>query len=229
MAHFTDKKIGTLIVTMIVIMLSFVLIIFATKKSSVDNYLVITHYNLNKIAEELKTNPSYTHQDFEYFVNALTRLADSPDSIIGQTPRSLINIEKNIANEQISNVLLNTCSRVSMFLNHQFHYEGIKFDDSDPNDKINNIIFTISNTSNQTIQKIEGALTFYDAVGNIVRVYNLGTNPNSPIPVSGINNEQLDTGTIIFGMSFAHGDKDPNPSIRFRDSLIRNEPNLRPV
>jgi len=206
-----------------------ILLVAVLKDQSSFPTTPINRTNLSEIAEKVANATAITKEEKEFFINALTRFADEPDSIIGKTAAQLANSEKEIAMQQLSEVLNNTGSRVQMFLNHQFQYEGIKFDDNDPDNKINNIIFTITNTADRPIKRIEGNLSFYDHGGNVVRVYGLATSPESPIPVSGINSAQVDTGKVSFGMAFPHGDNDPNPSIRFRDSLIRNQRDLRPV
>ena len=184
--------------------------------------IIINKNNISTIAEDLSKSTKVANEDIEYFISAITRFGDNPDSLIGKSVENLIEEEKIRNKNMLNESLLNTGSRITLFMNHKFRYVGIQFNDTNPEKKMNNIVFDIFNISDKNIKRVEGHLTFYDPSGKIVRVYNLAT-AATEIPIS-------DTITgIRFSMPFIHGDRDTNPEIRRRDSLIRNAKDLNAV
>ncbi len=171
----------------------------------------ITKTNLAQISEEMQKKA--TDEDIEYFVNAITRLGNTPDSIIGKSVQQLIEEQKKYYRGELEKTLVGTGTRVALFLNHQFKYHGIRFLDEDPNQPKNDIVFEITNISDKEIKRIEGNLSYYDNNGNIIRIFQLATGTNIPV-----TNEK----SLIFSMPFNH-------NVKTADTLIRTRKDLRAI
>ena len=166
----------------------------------------ITKTNLAKISEEMQKTAS--NENIEYFVNAITRLGNTPDSIVGKTVSQLIEEQKKYHRDELGKTLLGTGARVELFLNHIFHYYGIQFLDDDPNQLRNNVVFDVTNISDKEIKRLEGHLSFYDPQGRLVRVFPLAT--GTSIPVTG------DEKSLRFAMPFIHNPNSDDTLIRTR-------------
>lgn len=173
----------------------------------------ITKTNLSTISEEMQTSAS--DEDIEYFVNAITRLGNTPDSIIGKSVQQIIDEQKKHYRNELEKTLVGTGTRISLFLNHQFKYHGIRFLDEDPKQPINDIVFEITNIADKDIKRIEGNLSYYDNNGRIIRIFQLATG-NTISPVT------KDDKAMIFSMKFNH-------NIKTDDTLIRTNPDLRAI
>jgi len=173
----------------------------------------ITKTNLVAISEEMQKIAN--EEDIENFVNAITRLGNTPDSIIGKSVQQLIDNQKKYYRDELEKTLVGTGTRISLFLNHQFKYHGIRFLDEDPKQPINDIVFEITNISDKEIKRIEGNLSYYDNTGRIIRIFQLATGNNIP-PVS------IDDKAMIFSMKFNH-------NIQTDDTLIRTNQDLRAI
>ena len=155
-----------------------------------------------------------SNEDAELFINAITRVGNHKDSIVGKTILELINNQKQFVRERTNDILRNSGARISLFLNHKFEYIGIQFEDSDSKNKINNIVFEIQNTSDKPIKKIEGRLQFYTPNGELIKLYSLVTATEVPA-----NSDKA----TRFVMPFKH-DESSN-----RDQIIRNSRNLSAI
>lgn len=175
----------------------------------------ITIHNLQEIANQMKNDKNFSQENMELFINALTRLNGDKDSIVGKTVAQLINEQKNFLLSRTTDILEHSCARITFFLHHKFEYIGIRFNDSNKSQKINEIVFDLTNTSDKEIKKIEGVLQFYTPHGEIVKLFNIST--ASPIPVS------KDGNGIRFLMPFHH---DANNE---RDKIIRASRELNAV
>ena len=119
---------------------------------------IITLSNLATISSEIKQSAS--DEEIEFFINSLTRLGNTPDSIVGKTVAQLIEGQRKYYREELGKTLIGTGTRVELFLNHRFHYHGIQFLDEDPKQPKNNIVFDVSNISDKEIKRIEGNLSY---------------------------------------------------------------------
>ena len=172
----------------------------------------VTKTNLIELTSEMQSTAS--DEDIDFFVNAITRLGSTPDSIIGKTIKQLIDEQKEFYRSELEKTLLGTGARITLFLNHKFHYRGVQFIDDDPKQLKNNIVFEITNTSDVNIKRIEGHLSFYDPQGRIVRVFPLATGVEIP--------PTTDDKALMFSMPFVH-----NPSTD--DTLIRTRRDFHAV
>ena len=182
-----------------------------TLNSEIANQ-VITKSNLADLSLEMQKNAS--NEDIEYFVNAITRLGNTTDSIVGKTIKQLIEEQKNYYRNELEKTLIGSGARISLFLNHKFVYRGIQFLDDDPKQFKNNVVFEITNTSERDIKRVEGHLSFYDPDGNLIRVFSLAT--GTVIPPTG------DDKALVFTMPFIHN---PNTD----DTLIRTRKDFRAI
>ncbi len=174
----------------------------------------ITLHNLEEVSNKLAEAENISTRDIELFVNALTRLGSEKDSIVGKTVSEIVASQKRFLKDRASEVLRNSGARISLFLNHTFKYVGIQFNDEDPQNKINNIVFEVLNTSDKPIKKLEGRLQFYTQAGELVKIYNLST----ATEISENTNKPL-----RFSMPFKYDDNSQ------RDQIIRNSKNLNAV
>ena len=174
----------------------------------------ITLHNIEDISKKISDDKNIKRADIELYINALTRLGSFQDSIIGKTPLELIKSQEEFLKNRDILVLNNTSSRMNLFLQHTFNYDGIQFNDTDKNNKINILVFSIKNISDKTIKKVKGMLSFYTQDGQIIKIFNLSTaqeiKPNKEKPTQ-------------FSMSFKH---DMNSE---RDNIIRTSRNLNAV
>jgi hypothetical protein len=177
---------------------------------------VLTKSNLQTIADNIVKDNTISDSNIELFVNAITRLGNYPDSLIGKSVGQLIQEQKNFAYKRDQDALISASARIALFLNHKFIYAGIVFQDEDPENKLNNIVFDVTNNSGKEIKKLTGILQFYTPGGEIVRAYDIET--ASPIPPT-----SADGKPTRLGMPFKH----ENGNIR--DSLIRYSKDLSAV
>ena len=173
---------------------------------------VVTLSNLATISSDLKQFAS--DEEIELFINSITRLGNTPDSILGKTVAQLIEGQRNYYREELEKTLIGSGTRIELFLNHSFHYYGIQFLDEDPNQPKNNIIFDVTNRSDREIKRVEGNLSFYDPQGRLVRVFQMAT--GMPIPA------EKGGKTLRFQMSFVH-------NVKTADTLIRTRSDMQAV
>ncbi len=174
----------------------------------------ITLHNLEDISNKIAADSSFSQENIEYFINAITRVGAEKDSLVGKTIAEIISSQKKFLKDRTIETLKNSGARISLFLNHTFHYAGINFNDADKNNKINNLVFDIKNTSDKVIKKVEGRLFFYTPNGELVKLYNLVTATEIPV-----NTEK----PMRFSMPFQHLEDNQ------RDKIIRESTNLRAV
>jgi hypothetical protein len=203
-----------------IFLLTIVVFIFASCNNNKKlNYEIanqkITNSNLITITEQIANDNSFKQEDIELFINAITRFGNERDSIIGKTVSQLIDEQRDFALNRVVETLKSSGARITLFLNHKFNYEGIKFDIDSQKRKINAIVFDITNTSDKEIKQVEGVLQFLTPYGELVKFFNIKT--ASLIPVS------KDGKGIIFSMPFLHDDNSP------RDMLLRTSKDLSTV
>jgi len=179
---------------LIAITLSSVSQLYATSVPKLVANQTITHSNLSKISSDLKETAS--DEIIELFISAITRLGNTPDSILGKTVTQLIEEQKKHNREELEKTLIKAGARIELFLNHKFHYHGIQFLDEDTNKPMNNLIFDITNISDKGIKKIAGNLSFYSQQGHLVRVFQIVI--DDPIPA------EKGGKTLTFGQAFLH-------------------------
>jgi hypothetical protein len=177
---------------------------------------IITKSNLQTIADNIVKDNTISNANIELFVNAITRLGNYPDSLVGKSVGQLIQEQKNFAYKRDQDALVSASARIALFLNHKFNYAGLIFQDDDPKNKLNNIIFDVTNNSGKEIIKLTGILQFYTTAGEIVRAYDIET--ASPIPPT-----SSDKKPTRMGMPFKHEDGN------IRDSLIRYSKDLSAI
>jgi len=175
----------------------------------------ITNSNLITITEQIANDNSFSQEDIELFINAITRLGNDRDSIVGKTVSGLIAEQKKFVFNRIAETLKSSGARITLFLNHKFNYIGIKFEVDSLDRKINAIIFEVTNTADKEIKLIEGVLQFFTPHGELVKFFNLKT--ASPIPVS------EDEKVVVFSMPFLHDDNSQ------RDMMLRTSRDLSAV
>ncbi len=174
----------------------------------------ITLHNLEEVTAKLSNDKKVNTRDIELFINGLTRLGGVKDSIVGRTVADIVNSQEAFLKARASKVLENSGARINLFLNHNFKYVGIQFNDADPKNKINNIVFDVKNTSDKPIKKIAGRLNFYLPNGKLVKIYNLSTSTELP------NDAEK---PMRFSMPFKNDDKSQ------RDKIVRTSKDLKAV
>jgi len=175
----------------------------------------ITNSNLITISEQIANDNSFAREDIELFINAITRLGNDRDSIVGKTVNQLIAEQKQFAFKRVTETLKSSGARITLFLNHKFNYVGIKFEEDSLNRKINSIVFEITNTSDKEIKLVEGVLQFFTQYGELVKFFNIKTASTIPISENGE--------PIVFSMPFLHDDNSQ------RDMMIRTSRDLNAV
>lgn len=166
------------IYTPILIIISSLLFLGCGKSSKSDSAALnkkITLHNIEEITKEIIEDKNISSSDIELFINSITRLGATQDSILGKTAKELIDSQEDFLRDRDNEILSNTSTRINLFLQHLFKYEGITINDQDKNNRLNNIIFTIANTSDKPIKKIEGLLSFYSKDGQLIKIYSLST------------------------------------------------------
>ncbi|MDR0927088.1 MAG: hypothetical protein LBO69_04910 [Ignavibacteria bacterium] len=199
-----------------IITLSLFLILVACDNNSLPSQissLKITNKNLQSIVEQMNSDESVSNENKELFINAISRFGDVQDSIVGKTVGEIIVEQEKYVSDRIAEALVNTGARVNLFINHRFQYLGIKFIDSIPTQKKNNLVFTLQNTSDKVIKHLEGILQFYTPAGELIKVFSISTNLEMPVSDS----------LVTLAMPFEHNDNIP------RDMLIRTSTDLKAV
>lgn len=201
-------------ILIVVALISFITVSCGVKKDSSNSPVlneVVTLHNLHEIADKAKQDNQMTKEEYDYFTNAIIRLADKKDSIIGKTVGDLINAQKEFLHKQSFTAFERTCSRIELILNSRFDYKGIQPRDTN-NQMIDILIFELTNSSDKDIAKIEGVLDFYSQDNQLIKRYTLKFDkPLKP-------NEKA-----AMGNPFVH---DPNNQ---RDVIVRTAKNLKAV
>lgn len=172
----------------------------------------ITNENLNRLASKASQS-EMSNSDKNLFAAGLMRYANNPDSLIGKTINDVIAKQQEYESEIAQRNVDEAAARLALFMNHSFKYLGVKYDDTNPAQKKNKLVFQVTNKSNKDIAHIFGTLTFYALDGTMIKMYDLGTG-------GGIISHNGKA--IIFEQSFLHDDS-------FRDSLVRYSKELRAV
>jgi hypothetical protein len=172
----------------------------------------IDKQNPIELAQKMKEDEKVSREEMDLFTNAMARMSNTPDSLVGKTIGEIIDMQSKALRNASAQTLINTAKRTEMFLNHSFKYHGFK-PAEEKGTPLNVLIFEIVNNSDKEISHIEGALSFYNKNNQLVKRFNLST-LDGKIPAGKSQK---------FQNPFKH---DPENQ---RDVIFRNQKNLRGV
>jgi hypothetical protein len=195
-------------IILIVFILSITLFFFGCdeKKESKILDTTITKTNLPEMINNLKTENILEAGDIVIINSALNRLgANNPDTLYGMSLRNIYDLQKEYLKEQNYDLLSKSATRISMNMNYEIKYLGIKpVVDTVNKIKGNSVMYEFSNNTDNAIKKIQGLLQFYNSQNNLIKQFEID------------NTEQIPPkDTVRFYKAFAHNDNEP------RDSIIR--------
>ena len=179
----------------------------STKDESKMMDVAITKTNLPEIIASMKTENILSPEEILMFNNALNRIgANNPDTLVGLTPRKLLEIQKNFLVENQFSMLNISATRIAMNMNFDIKFLGLKpLLDTVNNLQGNTIFYEFKNNTDKAIKKVQGFLQFYNRQNQIIKQFQIETT------------EQLaPNASLQFYKNFAHNDKEP------RDSIVRN-------
>jgi len=169
--------------------------------------ITITKTNLPEIIANMKSENILEAEDIMMFNSALNRIgANNPDTLIGLTPRQILEIQENFIKENQYEMVNISATRIAMNMNFDIKFLGLKpLMDSVTKQEGNTIFYEFKNNSEKPIKKIEGLLQFFNRQNQIIKQFQIETTeilqPNA---------------TLQFFKNFAH-----NPNEQ-RDTIIRN-------
>jgi hypothetical protein len=130
----------------------------------------ITKENLYQIAQKIYNEKKMPREQIDLFNSAINRNGLTPDSIIGKTVEELIAKEEQTLWQNSARQMVATLAKVQILSDHKIKYLGLQPQDQDTN-KLDILVFEITNTSSKDISNINGQFRFFDNQNQLVKAY----------------------------------------------------------
>ncbi|ROL61349.1 hypothetical protein D9V86_06225 [Bacteroidetes/Chlorobi group bacterium ChocPot_Mid] len=198
------KRIAILLISVVVMTFFFAC---QQKEESKMLDVTITKTNLPEIISSIKTENIMSSEDILMLNNALNRIgANNPDTLIGLTPRKIMEIQENFIKENQFEMINVTATRIAMNMNFDIKFLGLRpLLDSVTKAQGNTLFYQFTNNSDKPIKKIEGLLQFYNPQNQLIKQF--------PIETTEILQPKM---VLRFYKNFAHNENEP------RDTIVRN-------
>ncbi len=187
------------------------------KKSPVLNETVNSK-NITQVSEKITSDAVISNEELNLFVGGLNRLITTDAEYEGKSVGEIIELQKTFLRENLNKQVDDAMLRIAISANHEFKFDGmIPYDTLDISR--NYFRYTVTNPTDKEMTNVEGALTFYNVQGTLVKNYPL---KSSLLMKEG---ETIKPGeSRTFNMPFENDPKSP------RDQTMRNQfKNLRSV
>ncbi len=128
--------------------------------------------NVLEIYRNLETENALSPQEIALLNDGLNALGARPDTLIGMTPREVIEYQRELVKRKNFKILKITSNRVAMSMYYSVKFLGVKaMIDTIRKIKVNTIGYQFYNKGENAIKKVKGWLQFYNKKGQIVKQF----------------------------------------------------------